>query len=199
MFLSLLLFSPVYEVNMSICCLFLLHNQSDKGNNIKIMPLSAVFIALYFGTGYELWSREKSITNIIMNVANLLQRLGMISLWVFIRTAFFSFPFYHSRFLQKIHICHICLQIFRCSKGPSIFLSYRNVTSALPYFAQQMLKDDACRECVWGSFQGCFTYWLLKLPFNLLYSNTQGLNYFSGILIDCCNSALHYMHIWCHH
>lgn len=103
MFLSLLLFSPVYEVNMSIPYSFLLHNQSDKGNNIKIMPLSAVFIAFYFGTGYESRSREKSITNIIMNVVNLLPRLGMISLWVFIRTSFFFFffPFLPLLFLTE--------------------------------------------------------------------------------------------------
>jgi len=54
MFLSLLLFLPVYEVNMSIPCLLLLHNESDKRNNITIIPLSAVFIAFYCGTGYEL-------------------------------------------------------------------------------------------------------------------------------------------------
>lgn len=130
-FLSLLLFLSVYEGNVSIPCLFLLHNPSDKGNNIKIVPLSAIFIAFYFRTGYESRSREESITNIIMNVVNLLPRLGMISHWVFIITSFFSFPFYYYCFLLKICICQFCLQIFSCSKGPSIFLCYRNVTSQL--------------------------------------------------------------------
>lgn len=135
MFLSLLLFSPVYEVNMSIPCLFLLHNQSNKGNNIKIMPLPAVFIAFDFGTGYESRSREKSITDIIMNVVNLksvAKTRNDFSLGIY-KNLFLSFffPFYHCCFVLKIHICQNCLQIFRWSKGPSIFLSYRNVTCQL--------------------------------------------------------------------
>lgn len=93
-YLSLLLFSPVCEVNVPIPCLFLLPNQSDKGNNIQIMPLSAVFIAFYFGTGYESQRHEKNISNIIMNIVNPLPGLGMISLWVFIKPFFFFFfPF----------------------------------------------------------------------------------------------------------
>lgn len=89
----LLWFSPVYGANMSILSLFLLHNQIDKGSKIKIMPLSAVFIAFYFGTGYELGSHEKSITNILMNVVNLLPRLRIIFLWDTPPHTFLPLPF----------------------------------------------------------------------------------------------------------
>lgn len=145
----LLQFSPVYGANMSILCLFLLHNQIDKGSKIKIMPLSAVFIVFYFGTGYGSWSHEKNITNILMNVVNLLPRLRIIFLCVFIRTPLHT-PFYHCCFLWKIHISQICLQIcLRCSKESSIFLSCSNVTCQLCLILHSKLWKMMLAEKVW--------------------------------------------------
>lgn len=50
-------FPPVYGENMSIPCLFLL--QIDKESKNKITQLLAIFIAFYFGTGYESWKSWK--------------------------------------------------------------------------------------------------------------------------------------------
>lgn len=92
---------------------------------------------------------------------------------------------------QYLNVVHLNVVAFHLP-----FLQKCNMSAVL-CFAKTNSKRW-CLQSVWVRIISKLLY-ILKLPFNLLYRNMQFLNYFSGILIDCCNSALHYMHIWCHH